>query len=70
MLCLLGTTVAFSSKGAEYSPSVVVTNLDEMGGPCLTMVQNALQYNAKSIKFVPTVHYWGSEKHIDSFCYR
>lgn len=73
LLLLLGACAVahgFPSKGAEFSPSVVLTNLGEMGAPCHQMVQNAINTGAKSIKFVPTVHYWGSEKHIDKFCIR
>eukprot|EP00775_Hariotina_reticulata_P001231 gene1231-1570_t len=34
------------------------------------MVRNALSLNAKSIKFVPTVHYYGSESSLNSYCFR
>jgi hypothetical protein len=27
---------------AEFTPSVVMTNMGEMGAPCFTMVDNAL----------------------------
>ncbi|KAI8466695.1 MAG: hypothetical protein J3K34DRAFT_432891 [Monoraphidium minutum] len=55
---------------AEFTPSIVMTNFGEMGAPCLQMVDNAAKLNANQIKFVPTVHYYGSESRIDSYCYR
>ena len=62
--------VAAGVRGSEFSPTVVMTNLGEMGDKCLGMVDRALGFNAKSIKFVPTVHYYGGEDHITSFCIR
>jgi len=72
-LALLGAAAAAPALGrnaAEFSPSIVLTNMGEMGQPCHQMVQRAIATNAKSIKFVPTVHYYGSETHIDRFCLR
>ena len=72
-LALLGAAAAAPALGrnaAEFSPSIVLTNMGEMGQPCHQMVQRAIATNAKSIKFVPTVHYYGSETHIDKFCLR
>jgi hypothetical protein len=72
-LALLGAAAAapaLGRTGAEFSPSIVLTNMGEMGQPCHQMVQRAIATNARSIKFVPTVHYYGSETHIDRFCLR
>ncbi|KAF8071022.1 hypothetical protein HT031_001104 [Scenedesmus sp. PABB004] len=41
-----------------------------MANNCESMVSNALTLNSKSIKFVPTVHYYGSESSLNSFCFR
>jgi hypothetical protein len=62
---------AFAAAGvSEFTPSIVMTNFGEMGQPCLTIVDNAAKLNANQIKFVPTVHYWGTAESIDKFCYR
>jgi hypothetical protein len=68
LAALLSTSAA--KQGGEFSPSIVLTSLDEMANNCDQMVNNALQLNAKSIKFVPTVHYYGSESSLNSYCYR
>jgi hypothetical protein len=71
LLCLAALLAhAAAKQGGEFSPSVVLTSLDEMANNCDQMVNNALQLNAKSIKFVPTVHYYGSESSLNSYCYR
>lgn len=59
-----------AAKAGEFSPSVVLTTVREMENNCEAMVNAALATNAKSIKFVPTVHFYGSETSIDSYCYR
>jgi len=58
------------AAGAEFTPSVVLTTVKEMENNCEQMVNNALTLNSKSIKFVPTVHFYGSETNINSYCYR
>uniref|UniRef100_A0A383VIG4 Glycoside hydrolase family 5 domain-containing protein n=1 Tax=Tetradesmus obliquus TaxID=3088 RepID=A0A383VIG4_TETOB len=72
LVCLTAALLASAAakQGGEFSPSVVLTSLDEMANNCDQMVNNALQLNAKSIKFVPTVHYYGSESSLNSYCYR
>lgn len=67
--CALLAGVA-EAKGAEFTPSVVLTTMKEMENSCEQMVDNALTLNSKSIKFVPTVHFYGSETNINSYCYR
>lgn len=58
------------AAGAEFTPSVVLTTVKEMENNCEQMVDNALTLNSKSIKFVPTVHFYGSETNINSYCFR
>eukprot|EP00878_Enallax_costatus_P041265 GHUV01047892.1.p1 GENE.GHUV01047892.1~~GHUV01047892.1.p1 ORF type:complete len:116 (-),score=21.91 GHUV01047892.1:80-427(-) len=70
LLGLAALLVAAAAKGGEFSPSVVLTTVDEMQNYCDQMVDNALKLNSRNIKFVPTVHYYGSETHLNSFCYR
>lgn len=71
LACLMALLVtAAAKKGGEFSPSVVLTSLDEMRDNCEQMVDKALMLNSKSIKFVPTVHYYGSESALNSFCIR
>jgi hypothetical protein len=67
VLVLLAGHVA---AGAEFSPSVVLTTVREMESNCEAMVANALAFGSKSIKFVPTVHFYGSAQQISSYCYR
>lgn len=67
---LAALLVTAAAKGGEFSPSVVLTTVDEMQNNCEQMVDNALKLNSKSIKFVPTVHYYGSETSLNSYCYR
>jgi hypothetical protein len=67
---LLAAPAPVAAGVAEFVPSVVMTNFGEMGGPCFAMVDKAAGLNANSIKFVPTVHYWGSAERIDKYCYR
>ncbi|GBG00356.1 hypothetical protein Rsub_13088 [Raphidocelis subcapitata] len=67
---LLAAPAPAAAAVAEFVPSVVMTNFGEMGGPCFSMVDKAASLNANSIKFVPTVHYWGSADRIDKYCYR
>jgi hypothetical protein len=69
-LLLLSLAAPAAAKPSEFTPSVVMTNFGEMGAPCFQMVDNAARLNANSIKFVPTVHYWGNAEHIGRFCYR
>lgn len=68
-LCLPAAPLA-DAAAAEFTPSVVMTNFGEMGAPCIKMVDNASKLNANGVKFVPTVHYWGTAEKIDRFCYR
>lgn len=37
---------------------------------CKGMVDKAAATGAKSVKFVPTVHYYGQDDKITSYCYR
>jgi hypothetical protein len=76
-LLLLGVCAAFAllaatadAGGAEFTPSVVLTTVKEMENNCDSMVDNALTLNSKEIKFVPTVHFFGSETNINSYCFR
>ncbi|KAI8466523.1 MAG: hypothetical protein J3K34DRAFT_433415 [Monoraphidium minutum] len=55
---------------SEFVPSVVLTNMGDMGQPCIQMVDNAAKLKSNSIKFVPTVHYWGSAEQIGRYCIR
>lgn len=61
---------ATADAGAEFTPSVVLTTVKEMENNCEQMVDNALTLNSKEIKFVPTVHFFGSETNINSYCFR
>lgn len=67
LAALLATAAA---KEGEFFPSVVITTVDELQNNCQQMVNNALKLNSRSIKFVPTVHYYGSETNLNSYCYR
>lgn len=67
-LALLAATA--HAGGAEFTPSVVLTTVKEMENNCEQMVDNALTLNSKEIKFVPTVHFYGSETNINSYCFR
>lgn len=70
LLCLAALLTSAAAKGGEFSPSVVLTTVEEMQNNCEQMVANALKLNSRSIKFVPTVHYYGSETSLNSYCYR
>jgi hypothetical protein len=70
VLCMAMVLAPARAKGGEFSPSVVLTSFEEMQNNCESMVRNALSLNAKSIKFVPTVHYYGSESSLNSYCFR
>lgn len=77
LLLLVAACAAFAAlaptadaAGAEFTPSVVLTTVKEMENNCEQMVDNALALNSKSIKFVPTVHFYGSETNINSYCFR
>lgn len=59
-----------NAAGAEFTPSIVLTTVKEMESNCEQMVDNALTLNSKSIKFVPTVHFYGSETNINNYCFR
>jgi hypothetical protein len=67
-IALLAATA--DAAGAEFTPSVVLTTVKEMENDCEQMVDNALAMNSKEIKFVPTVHFYGSETNINSYCFR
>jgi hypothetical protein len=70
LLLLLAAASPAAARVSEFTPSIVMTNMGEMGQPCLQMVDNAARLNANSVKFVPTVHYWGNAEHIGKYCYR
>ncbi len=70
LLALVALAPRAAAAVSEFTPSVVMTNFGEMGQPCIQMVDNALKLKANSVKFVPTVHYWGNAERIDKFCYR
>lgn len=73
-LLLLAACAAFAllaaTASAEFIPSIVLTTVKEMENNCEHMVDNALALGSKEIKFVPTVHFYGSETNINSYCFR
>lgn len=69
-LLLLVAALLAATAAAEFTPSVVLTTVKEMENNCEQMVDNALTLGSKEIKFVPTVHFYGSETNINSYCFR
>lgn len=69
-LLLLVAALLAATAAAEFTPSVVLTTVKEMENNCEQMVDNALALGSKEIKFVPTVHFYGSETNINSYCFR
>ncbi len=53
---LLGTVLPGAEARGEFSPSVVLTSMEEMQNHCSSMVDNALKLNARSIKVHVRMH--------------
>lgn len=56
--------------GTELSSSLVFVAMDELRDHCASMAKRAAAGNGKKILLVPTVHWSGTEKVTESWCFR